>query len=165
MRKRSETDKHSMPDLFLILLFVTVLIGAGARIYGLRVFAEEPLQQPFLIELESPGVDSLLKDCLALGEILYLSDGTPFGSITSIDVLPLREIVFEGGSAYVGEWDTALRCRVKLTLECTGTKRSGLFLAGGKTPIGIGESLTLIGAESELEWRMIRVSDAAEQGT
>jgi hypothetical protein len=42
-----------------------------------------------------------------------------------------------------------------------GSEREGVFLRSGKTPVGIGETLTLIGKKSELALRVVSVSPKA----
>ncbi|MBQ9806613.1 MAG: hypothetical protein IJW49_08935 [Clostridia bacterium] len=155
MRKKKETGRHrSMLDLFLILMLSVCLVGGGVRAYGLRTVASTPIQQSILVELQSDGVDGQSASCLTKGELLYLSDGTVFGTVTEVRSVPLTVTLIANGTSYHGEWDSARRCRIQITVECAGSMKDGMFLFLGKTPLGIGETLSLLGDRSELLYRI-----------
>ena len=162
MNLRKNSEKHGYLDLFWILFLALVLVGSGIRIYGLRVLANEGAGKSFWVEMESRGVDALSADCIAFGETLYGLDGSVFGRVLEVDTVPLSETIFENGEAFVGEWEVGLQCRIRLRVECTGNMRSGVFLHNGKTPLGIGESFTLVGKKSELSWRVVEIGKSGE---
>ncbi len=157
MKKKKETGRHrSMLDLFLILMLTVCLVGGGVRAYGLRT-GVTPMEESILIELQSNGVDGQTAECLTVGELLYLQDGTVFGTVKEVKSLPLAVTLIANGSSYQGEWELSRRCRVQITVECAGSMRDGMFLLLGKTPMGVGETISLIGARSELIYRIQKV--------
>ena len=158
MKKKKETGRHrSMLDLFLILMLTVCLVGGGVRAYGLRT-GESPMEQSLLLELQSNGVDGQTAECVTVGDLLYLQDGTLFGTVREVSSLPLAVTLIANGSSYQGEWELSRRCRIQITVECAGSMRDGMFLLLGKIPMGVGEPLSLIGARSELIYRIQAVN-------
>lgn len=162
MNLRKKSEKHSHLDLFLILLAALVLIGSLVCIYGMRAFAAPSEQASFAVTLESRGIDALASNGLSVGESLFLADGSVLGNVAAIERFPMTETVFENGIAYTGEWDTDVRCCLRIRAVCRGTRREGVWLLEGKTPLGIGEILTLIGKKSEMDWRIVFLAESAE---
>ena len=157
MKKKTEVGRHSMLDLFLILVLVVCIVGGGLRIYGLRAWQKVPPLQNLMIELQSDAIDGRAVNSIAAGESLYWQDGAVFGVVRDVQALPLSVTLFSNGEALIGEWDRNRCCRIQVTVECAGTVRDGVFLSGGKKPIGAGETLALIGDRSEIVYRVTRV--------
>ena len=162
--KRKEKSKGSLGllDLVLLLLLAVGAVALGVRAYTRYTRESVSESATFLAVLDSGEVDPLMADSFAVGERLYLQNGSLFGKIMEIEKVPLSITLFSNGTAYTGAWDPSVRCRLHITVQCTGVLRNGSLLIGGKQPLGIGETVVPIGYRSEQSFRLLRISEQAQ---
>ena len=158
MKRNKGERRGTKLDLFLILLTLLSLTSGFLYRTGIDHADTDLPQSTFLLELYSDGIDSTMFDCLQVDEALYQADGSLFGTLTALEKLPLSVSLIDNGALIVGEWDEALRCRIHLTVTCTGSLREEAFLFEGRIPLGIGEAIVLRGRGSELQYRLYRCS-------
>ena len=161
MKKDGVTQKGTMLDLFLVLLLFLCVAGGVFRWIDMKSSQAPKVEQQFLLEFYSDGIDSMIVDCLQEGEVLYQNDGSTVGILVGVKQVPLSVSLISGGEEVAGTWGSDRKCRIHITARCDGTVRDGMLLLGGKTPLGIGEKIILRSRGSELYYRLYQYHPAS----
>ncbi len=153
--KNVKKRNGSILDLFLIFLFLLCLLGTILRQQELAQGNQDTQLRPYTLLMRTDPLDARIGECMGVGERLYTDAGEYVGTVRSITVVPAQEIVLKDGTAYRGEWDTALRCVLSLELAVEGSVSDGSFLLGGTKLLSIGSTHNLCGTYTRLSWHLL----------
>lgn len=151
MRQRSRTG--NLLDLSLILLLVFCLLGVGLRQRMQKTGTGEETRGPHRVTVLLERLPAEWPSCVEVGERLYFADGTPFGELLTMTVLPAEELLVVGEGEVSIPWGEELLCSVRAELLVTGAWQDGVLLREGAYALPLGSQLTLY--SSRAEWQLL----------
>jgi len=129
--------KLSVIDLAVILLVLIVAVGAYIRFMVVEPATITVHEAPVRYTLEIANVRDWTINSLRVGDRLFAS-GTPVGTITHIEILPLEVNVVGDTSV----WRGVVPDRYVLLVEVSGTAtvRDGRYFVSRTVPMDLGNS-------------------------
>lgn len=160
---RSGERRGSAIDVLFLLLLVALIIGAHLRQID-RNADENGAQTAAEVTLAVSSLYAPTVNCIAVGDALYRSDGTPLGTISGIEKAPSRVVLEENGSFLVGtpsdtQWDLRLRVQLK------GSFHGSILFEGGRYAMPIGKPLSLYTDLAALRATVIAAKAQPRQGS
>lgn len=151
MTKRA---RFGLLDAFILAV---ILLSAVGLIFRVQMLRAEPLDEAACaVRLEARGIPPEIAICLSRGELLYMADGSVFGTVEAVEKNPARVHILSNGSTYTGEDET--RIDLSVTLTVSGTASEGVFLRAGRHAVLVGDMVTLYGERICLDWLICDVS-------
>ena len=150
---RTRSRKGNLLDLSLILLLVLCLLGVGLRWRMQRRGEGGTEQIPCRVTVLLERLPAEWPRCVEIGERLYFADGTRFGEVLSLTVLPAGEPLTVGDAEAHMPWGADRLCSVRAELLVMGTWQEGVLLREGAYALPLGSRLTLY--SSRAEWQLL----------
>ncbi|MBQ9760083.1 MAG: DUF4330 family protein [Clostridia bacterium] len=153
-----EKRRVGLLDAFIVTVILLSVVGIVLRMQALRVSEDDDSEA--LARATVYAIRAESAECLQEGEVLYLADGTAYGILESVEVVPARVRIAENGEIHVGEWTDGSRVDLTLTITLTGRMTDGGFLRTGGALVLMGERLVLHGRCFAAEARITEVRTA-----
>ncbi|MBQ1963671.1 MAG: hypothetical protein II369_06090 [Clostridia bacterium] len=145
----TKRGRGNLLDLFLILLLLFSVIGVGLRQHALQREQEELPKEAYCVTLLLKKVPSEWVECVSVGEVLYLSDGTPFGVLRELSCSPARESISTIGGTQSVLWEDGSYLEVSAKVIVQGRIREGVLLREGKYALLLWSRQTLYSTRAE----------------
>ena len=149
-------------DLSLIFLILFGVLGVLLRWHTVRQSSGMDAKREFAVSAILVGMDPRVSECLDVGDALYLLSGEQVGQIGFVETQPSEIVLVQNGQCYQGDWDPTLRCDIVVDFFVPGEMREGKLLYGGRTPLSVGQTLTLYTARAELRLSILNISQTSE---
>ncbi len=138
-----EKRRIGVLDVFIVMLILFGAVGIFLRVRILEIGTAPNAEcEVYGRVLNMP---SELADCIAVGEILYTADGTPYGTLSEVAVSPAEVRLIENGALITGYDEAGSRIDLQLTVTVMGAESEKGFLRDGRYPVLRGEALALYG--------------------
>lgn len=159
-RREKAFERGNLLDLFLILLLLFCVIGAGLRQRALQNGREDFLTQEYSVILLLEKQPSDWLDCVEIGETLYLPDGTPFGSLRAISPSPCQELLPSADGTHV-VWEDGTLLDVRAEILVRGHIRDDVFLREEGQALLLWSRQTFYSERAEWKVTVIKISPSA----
>ena len=139
-----------------LLAIAVILLSAVGLILRMQILnAAEEGGEICTVVLCARSVWEETVDCVEVGEVLTLADGTEFGTVREVAAPPAVWRTLQDGVLLEGEWASGRRRDLTLTLTVQGRRDGDGFLLDGRRAVLVGEALSLYGARSAISYTVI----------
>lgn len=139
---RTHENRHgSVIDVVLLFLLIALICGAILR--GIDRYADggSPTATA-VVTLSVAALPAQGAACISLGDLIYHTDGTPFGTVENIEITPARIELEDNGVLRVGT-PTDEQCDLLLRVRIDGSFRESTLFEGGRYALPIAKQMTL----------------------
>lgn len=141
--------KLNIIDVFIIVLIVLTILGAGIRL-GVNAYLNEKNNTEYYLILKATGVGAAKENVLREGDRISFSD-------TSKEIGIIQEVTFENYSSDENGQNT--KCDVLLTLKVNGNISQKGFMHGDGTYLYVGQSIMIKSENFEMDVLVIGIND------
>ncbi len=152
--------RGSILDLFLIFLVLLCAVGGLLRWRQMRMGKGLVVTSSYTVTAVAQQVDPRVTECVSVGDLVYLENGTVFGRVTAKSNQPSRVTLLSDGEYKEGFWDTELYVDLWMEIEIEATQSGQGILLGATTPLSIGTPVSIRSERTALLVKLYKLSQA-----
>ena len=152
--------RGSILDLFLIFLILLCAVGGILRWRQLRMGQGLVVTSSYTVTAVAEQVDPRVTECVSVGELVYLENGTLLGRVRAKSNRQSRTMLLSNGQYTEGFWDADVYVDLWLEIDIEATQRGQTVLLGATTPLSVGTSISVRSERTDLLVKLYKFSQS-----